>query len=52
MDKENPGLECTIPNLMNVRRLAVPALAVALTTLIPACRQPTGEAIVARAACP
>ena len=39
-----------MPNLMNVRRLGVPTLAVALTTLIPACRQPTAEAIVARAA--
>ncbi len=33
-----------------VHRLGVPALAVALTALIPACRQPTAERIVARTA--
>ncbi len=37
-------------NLLNARRLGVPALAVALTAFIPACRQPTAEGIVARVA--
>ena len=43
-------MESLMKRFQSVHRLGVAALAVTLTALIPACRQPTAERIVARAA--